>query len=355
MTEIQREKLAAIAAPLLAWYARNGRDLPWRRSVSPYAVWVSEIMLQQTRVAAVIPYYERFMRAFPTVRALAAADDEQLMKLWEGLGYYSRARNLKRAAVTIMESFGGEFPRDYEDVLSLCGIGEYTAGAICSIAYGLPVPAVDGNLLRVAARITGLFEDVTDAAVRRRVREAFCEVIDRDAPGAYNQALMDLGATVCVPNAAPHCARCPLAHICTAHAEGMEMRLPVKREKRPRSAEERTVFLLVRDGKLALRKRPPRGLLASLWEFPNVLGNLDENAARLELAEMGLEICDLHRLPPARHIFTHIEWDMQGYTARVTGDAEGLFWADAAALDACAVPSAFSAYLSNAKSLLERE
>lgn len=355
MTEVQMEKLAAIAAPLLAWYARNGRDLPWRRSVSPYAVWVSEIMLQQTRVAAVVPYYERFMRAFPTVRALAAADDEQLMKLWEGLGYYSRARNLKRAAVTIMESFGGEFPRAYEDVLSLCGIGEYTAGAICSIAYGLPAPAVDGNLLRVAARVTGLFEDVTDAAVRRRVREAFCEAIDRDAPGAYNQALMDLGATVCVPNAAPHCARCPLAHICTAHAEGMEMRLPVKREKRPRRAEERTVFLLVRDGKLALRKRPPRGLLASLWEFPNVLGNLDENAARLALAEMGLETCGLHRLPPARHIFTHIEWDMQGYTARVTGDAEGLFWADAAALDACAVPSAFSAYLSNAKSLLERE
>ncbi|MBQ2706935.1 MAG: A/G-specific adenine glycosylase [Clostridia bacterium] len=355
MTELQTEKLAAVSAPLLAWYAQNARDLPWRRDASPYRVWVSEIMLQQTRVAAVVPYYERFMHALPTVSALAAVDDDTLMKLWEGLGYYSRARNLKRAAVQVCEDFGGEFPRTYGDVLSLCGIGEYTAGAICSIAYGLPTPAVDGNLLRVAARIAGLFEDVTDAAVRRRVRDAFCEVIDRDAPGAYNQALMDLGATVCIPNAAPHCGRCPLAHICTAHAEGKETLLPVRSAKKPRRAEERTVFLLVRDGKLALRKRPPRGLLASLWEFPNVPGNLDEDAARMALASWGLEAENMERLPAARHIFTHIEWDMHAFAARVTGDAEGLFWADAAALDACAVPSAFSAYTKEANFLLERK
>ena len=355
MTEVQMEKLRAIAAPLLSWYAQNARDLPWRRDVSPYKVWVSEIMLQQTRVAAVMPYYERFMRTLPTVHALANVDDEQLMKLWEGLGYYSRARNLKRAAVTVVEDFGGEFPRKYENVLSLCGIGEYTAGAICSIAYGLPTPAVDGNLLRVAARITGLFEDVTDTTVRRRVRDAFCKVIDRDNPGAYNQALMDLGATVCIPNAAPHCERCPLAHICAAHAEGKETLLPIRRAKKPRRAEERTVFLLLRDGEIALRKRPPRGLLAALWEFPNVEHNLDEDAARLTLASWGLDMQRVERAPSARHIFTHIEWDMQCYTAHVSGDAEGLFWADAAALDACAVPSAFSAYTEHAKKLLERE
>ena len=265
------ENLNALTAPLLAWYDLNGRTLPWRSVVTPYRTWVSEIMLQQTRVGAVIPYFERFMEELPDVSALAAVSEERLLKLWEGLGYYSRARNLQRAAKIVVSDFGGALPQSYHALLSLPGIGEYTAAAIASINFSEPVAAVDGNLLRVAARVSGCGEDIMDAKVRRLFRQRLDAAIDLDRPGAYNQAMMDLGATVCLPNGAPKCEICPARTVCEAYKNGLTEVLPVRAKKKSRRVEERTVLLLFQGGKVALRKRPDTGLLASLWEFPSIL------------------------------------------------------------------------------------
>ncbi len=231
MTQTQLEQLPI---PLLLWYRDNARVLPWRSQPTPYGVWVSEIMLQQTRVAAVLDYYRRFLAAAPDPAALAALPEDQLMKLWQGLGYYSRARNLQKAARQIMDDFGGVFPSTYEDIHSLAGVGDYTAGAIASIAFGLPVPAVDGNVLRVTARITGDEGDITSPAMKKKITAALAEIIPVDAPGTFNQAMMELGATVCLPNGVPQCARCPAASICLAHLEGTTDRIPVKAPKKPR-------------------------------------------------------------------------------------------------------------------------
>ena len=235
----KEERLRAMAAPLLAWYDENKRDLPWRGDhPDPYQVWVSEIMLQQTRVAAVMPYYRAWMEELPTVEALAAADEERLMKLWQGLGYYSRARNLQRAARMIMENFGGRFPESRSDLLSLPGVGEYTAGAVASIAFGRQVPAVDGNVLRVAARVADIREDIMDTKVRASFQALMEAAMPADRPGIFNQALMDLGAMVCVPKAAPECGRCPLAELCEANRLGVQSQLPVRRKKTARRVEE---------------------------------------------------------------------------------------------------------------------
>ncbi|MDY3993869.1 MAG: A/G-specific adenine glycosylase, partial [Evtepia sp.] len=290
--------LSFLPIPLLAWYRENARDLPWRREPTPYRVWVSEIMLQQTRVAAVLGYFARFMEAFPAVQDLAAAPEDQLMKLWQGLGYYSRARNLQKAARQIVEDFGGQFPTRYEELRSLAGVGDYTAAAIASIAFGQPVPAVDGNLLRVSARVLGDDTDITTAKGKKHFTAALQNVIPLDFPGQFNQAMMDLGATVCLPNGAPLCDRCPAAAFCRARREGRQRDLPVRPAKQPRRIEERVVFLLFYrgqvalrrrpakkprrverrtvyfffyEGKVALRRRPAKGLLAGLWEYPNSL------------------------------------------------------------------------------------
>ena len=345
--------LDAMAAPLLAWYDENKRTLPWRETRDPYRVWVSEIMLQQTRVAAVIPYYRRWMTELPDVQALAAVEEEKLLKLWEGLGYYSRARNLKKAAGVIMEAYDGQFPRTYGELLQLPGIGEYTAGAVASIAFGEKVAAVDGNVLRLAARAALLEGDIMDARVRREMKARMDQATPSDRPGDFNQALMDLGATVCLPNGAPDCAACPLASRCAAHALGRERELPVKSKKAPRRLEEMTVFLLLCQGRAALRKRPDAGLLAGLWEFPHVLGTLDEARAGEVLAAWGLRPLDWREKVEARHIFTHVEWHMTGYLLDVMAPAGDFTWAGPEELEALAVPSAFSKYLAAVRRALQ--
>ena len=348
-----QERLTRMAEPLLRWYDENRRVLPWREIVSPYRTWVSEIMLQQTRVTAVLPYFRRFMDAFPTVEALAAAEEERLLKLWEGLGYYSRAHNLQKAARIVTERYGGVFPRSYDELLALPGIGDYTAGAILSIAYGEPVPAVDGNVLRILARVTADEGDIAEAAVKKRHRAWAAESMSRTRPGAYNQALMDLGATVCLPNGEPLCDRCPLRALCGAYAAGKTRTLPVRGKKKPRRVEELTVLLLMREGKIALRKRGGEGLLASLWEFPNLSGHLNEAETAAALAAMGFTVRTWRKSLAAKHSFTHVEWHMRGYVLEVAGSGtEELCWMDGETLAAHAVPSAFEKYRREAEALL---
>ena len=344
--------LANIAPPLLSWYDANRRELPWRGAADPYAVWVSEIMLQQTRVAAVLPYYRRWMEVLPTVQALAEVDEQRLMKLWQGLGYYSRARNLKRAAQYICCECGGVFPDTREGLLALPGVGEYTAGAVASIAFGRRVAAVDGNVLRIAARVGNIGGNVLDPAVKREIQAAVEEAVPEDRPGDFNQALMDLGATVCLPKGEPLCGRCPLAALCQANRFGLQQQLPVREKKSKRRVEELTVYLLVREGRVALRTRPETGLLAGLWEFPNVPGQLTEEEAPLPLAQWGLTALDWRRKLSAKHVFTHVEWRMTGYVVGVKGECPALVWVDGQALDGLAVPSAFARFLEAAREIV---
>ena len=347
------ENLDLLREPLLNWYDAHRRVLPWREEPSPYRTWVSEIMLQQTRVTAVIPYFERFMAELPDVHALAAVSEERLFKLWEGLGYYSRARNLHRAAQVIVSEYGGELPTTVEELRKLPGIGDYTASAIASINFGAAEPAVDGNLLRVAARVAGCGDDITDAKVKKRFRDVMSISMDRDEPGKWNQAMMDLGATVCLPNGAPLCGECPARAFCAAYREGLTDVLPVRAEKKKRRAEEHTVFLLLRDNKLAVRQRPDTGLLAKLIEFPNAEGSLGEASARVALAQWGLDARSLAPCGNAKHIFTHIEWQMKGYIAAVEGDCDNFRWVTAEEFGTLAIPSAFRAYTAQARKLLK--
>lgn len=310
------ERMLEATEPLLAWYDANARQLPWRESPEAYRVWISEIMLQQTRVEAVKPYYERFLAACPNPPALAAIEDDRLMKLWEGLGYYSRARNLKKAAAVICENFGGELPKSYEELLKLPGIGSYTAGAIASIAYGIAVPAVDGNVLRVLSRLLLNNADILKPETKRETEALLKAVMPKDRAGTYNQALMELGAVVCIPNGAPRCSVCPLASLCLACQRQVQSELPVKTAKKARKKEKRTVLLL-RDAKgLLLHKRAEGGLLSGLYELPNFSGHLSEEEL---LAEIGLdrEAAKITPLPAAKHIFSHLEWQLAGYLVQV--------------------------------------
>ena len=309
---------------LLQWYPDHHRDLPWRRTRDPYAIWVSEIMLQQTRVAAVIPYYARFMRELPDVSALAAVSDDRLNLLWQGLGYYSRAKNLKRAAGIVCERYGGHMPDSYAALLTLPGVGSYTAGAIASIAFSERVPAVDGNVLRVYARLMNDPCDVADPAVKTRVFEALKAVMPADA-GTFNQALMELGATVCMPNGQPLCGCCPLASVCKAREAGTAGLLPNKSPKKPRAVENRTVFALYDQGAPLLLKRPDRGLLAGLYELPNVSGTLSTAEALEWLTAHGLHPTGDLLSYSAKHVFTHIEWHMHVYAASVAGEGVDSF------------------------------
>lgn len=341
----QRGDLPEIPGLLLQWYGENARILPWRNAPTPYRVWISEIMLQQTRVTAVMPYYERFLQALPNPAALASAPDEELMKLWEGLGYYNRARNLKKAAQIIVNEFGGDLPSSFEDLLSLPGVGSYTAGAIASIAFGIPVPAVDGNVLRVISRICASYDNISDARVKQRMEQALAEIIPRDCAGDFNQALMELGATVCLPNGEPLCAQCPLAAVCKAHLNGLTNAIPVKAAKKKRRIEAWTVFVILNKSRVALKKREDTGLLASLWEFPNTGGALSPSEAENYLQQNGIEPLGLAPLAPAKHIFTHVEWHMTGYLA-TTARQDGQFtWSTRGGLEKeYALPSAFRVY-----------
>ncbi len=341
LTNLQR-----LPAPLLAWYDANRRALPWREEVSPYRTWVSEIMLQQTRVQAVLPYFQRFMEAVPDVQTLAELPEEQLLRLWQGLGYYSRARNLKKAAQTVVNDCGGVFPDTYEALRGLAGIGDYTAGAILSIAFGQAVPAVDGNVLRVAARLTGCGDNVLDPKVRAAFRQAMAAVMPQDRPGDFNQALMDLGAGVCLPNGRPLCDRCPAAAFCAARERGTQGELPVREKKKEKRQVRRTVFIMKQtDGRVALRQRPDKGLLAGLWEYPHVEGRLDETAAAAQLAQWGVTVRQWEKTIQARHEFTHLRWDMTGYLLTVTGGGQpDWLWADGAQRRQRAIPSAFQKF-----------
>ncbi len=337
-------ELVNMALPRIAdWYARSRRALPWRGAPTPYQVWISEIMLQQTRIEAVIPYYERFLAELPDVAALAAVEDERLMKLWEGLGYYSRARNLKKAAGQIMERFGGELPARPEELRTLSGIGDYTAGAIASIAFGRSEPAVDGNVLRVVSRLLASGEDVLLPATRRAVTELLrlCYPAGERA-ALVTEGLMELGETLCVPNGEARCASCPLHGLCRAEAEGDPLRYPVRTPPRARRIEERTVLLLRCGGRTAIRRRADKGLLAGLWEFPS----LDGRWSAEELRALFPEALSIEPCGEARHVFTHVEWRMTGYTLRLPSETEGFVWADAEEIRArYSFPTALKAYL----------
>ncbi len=299
--------------PVIAWYQENKRELPWRKNPDAYRVWVSEIMLQQTRVEAVKPYYERFLKELPTVKELAEAQEDKLLKLWEGLGYYNRVRNMQKAAQQIMIDYHGHFPDTYEEIRLLKGIGSYTAGAISAFAYGIPKPAVDGNVLRVISRLTGSRGDIMKQSVRRQMEDALEKVIPENAAADFNQGLIELGAIVCVPNGEPKCGECPVSQLCEAKKQGVIAQLPVKSKNKARKIEKRTVFIF-RDGKkLAIRKRPSKGLLAGLYEFPSETGHMSLEEAAAYSKKIGLMPVRIRELGEAKHIFSHIEWHMTGY------------------------------------------
>lgn len=326
---------------LLPWYDAGHRKLPWRADRDPYHIWVSEIMLQQTRVEAVKGYYARFLGALPSVESLASCDDELLHKLWEGLGYYSRVRNLKKAARVIMERCNGVFPATYGEILALPGIGEYTAGAICSIAYDQPTPAVDGNVLRVITRLTEDPTPIDRPSFKASVRNRLAVVYPARA-GDFTQALMELGATVCGPNRKPDCESCPCRGFCGGANHGTAEKFPVKSEKKARKCEDKTVFILSCDGKFALEKRPDTGLLASLWQFPNVPGKLEAKEALAAVEAVGLRPRELKRQVERSHIFTHVQWQMRGVYLEVAEETGQFVWMTAEEIETgAALPTAF--------------
>ena len=346
-------ELKESAGPLVEWFRASKRDLPWRKRMDAYRVWISEIMLQQTRVEAVIPYFERFIRELPDVEALAEVPDDRLMKLWEGLGYYNRARNLKIAARQIMDEYGGKFPETYDGIRSLKGIGSYTAGAISSFVYHIPKPAVDGNVLRVVSRIMADDSDIAKASTKKRIETLVEEIIPREDPGDFNQGLIELGAVVCVPSGMPRCGECPAARICRAHAAGKELDYPVKAKAKARRIEQRTVLLFRDAGKTVIRRRPDEGLLAGLYEFPNREGRMTRKEVIGYSRSLGIEPVRVRKLGEAKHIFSHVEWHMTGYEILVdeleremNPQAAELIFADIRELqEKYAIPSAFEAFM----------
>lgn len=326
---------------LLPWFAANKRDLPWRRDKDAYHVWLSEIMLQQTRVEAVKGYYQRFLDACPSIEVLANTDDDTLHKLWEGLGYYSRVRNLKKCAIQVVEQHGGVFPKKYEQVRALPGIGDYTAGAICSIAYNLPTPAVDGNVCRVMARLLNDTRPIDLPAVKKDYTRML-EAIYPENAGDFTQALMELGATVCGPNRAPGCADCPCREVCMSCSAGTAEALPIKTPKKARKTEALTVFILNCNGKYAIEKRPASGLLASLWQFPNAKGKLSTAQCMETVEALGITPVQIHRILNREHIFTHILWQLQGVYLDVKNEGGSFTWLSCEEIDrTIALPTAF--------------
>lgn len=369
-TADEATRIEMIGLKLVSWYDANGRELPWRVERDAYKIWISEIMLQQTRIEAVKPYFARFMEALPTLEALANVEEERLLKLWEGLGYYSRARNLKKCAVTVMEQYDGQLPADYEALKKLPGIGPYTAGAIGSLAYGLAVPAVDGNVLRVLSRILCSYEDIMQISLRNKMEQLLLHHMPKETPGQFNEAIMELGETICIPNGRPFCEKCPLQEACRGYAAGVQEELPVKAPKKARRVEERTVIILRYAGKeavddlmpessdgkddrrgkslwIALRKRPDTGLLAGLYELPAMDGHLTQEQVQSVLGEQGLQVHSLQPTEKARHIFSHVEWDMTGYVVELDilpESADYLFVERQCLKEEYALPTAFKAF-----------
>lgn len=343
VTAIPIEVPEELPERLLTWYDQGHRELPWRSNPTPYYVWVSEIMLQQTRVEAVKPYFLRFVSALPDIPSLAEAEEEQLLKLWEGLGYYRRVRHLQAAAKVMVECFEGKMPNRYPLIRSLPGIGDYTAGAIASIAFGLPTPAVDGNVLRVLARVCEDYRDITKQSVKRDVAQALARIYPQKRAGDMTQSLMELGATVCIPNGTPHCGVCPLGELCLACRNRTVDELPVKTAKKPRKIQEMTVFVIESGGHLAVRKRSETGLLAGLWELPNCDGVLCPTEAEAYLKKMGISVSSLTDMGEYRHIFTHIEWQMHAYRVTCEQSNGEVVWRNR---DAVPLPTAFKKIIS---------
>ena len=338
-----------MVTPLVAWFESSARVLPWRQNPTAYNVWVSEIMLQQTRVEAVKPYYDRFMKLFPTIRDLAQAEEEVLLKAWEGLGYYNRVRNLKKAAIEICEKHDGNMPDSYEEIIKLPGIGSYTAGAVLSIAYNQKAPAVDGNVLRVLSRIRGDYRDILDAKVKKDIEDDVRSFMPSEA-SAFNQAMMELGAMVCVPNGAPKCDKCPVSQFCYARAHNCSGELPVKKPKKKRSVEEKTVLIIQDGNKTVLKKRPDGGLLAGMYEFPMLEGVKTKEEVLDYLKSEGFQMLHIRKASEAKHIFSHKEWHMKGYVIKVdelepfSGKEEFLFVETKEAEEKYPLPSAFKVY-----------
>lgn len=364
--KLEEFPLSGAVMPLQEWFSVHARVLPWRSDPTPYHVWISEIMLQQTRVEAVKAYYARFIAALPGVEELAACPEDVYMKLWEGLGYYSRVRNLHTAACQIMEKYGGKFPEEEGAIRSLKGIGSYTAGAICSIAFGKPVPAVDGNVLRVLMRLAGDDSDIMLQTTRRRTETVLRALMERYQtetegirlnPAVFSQALMELGALVCVPNGEPKCEKCPWQEFCQAKLLNKWQELPVKKKAKGRRIEERTVLVLKDGERAAIRKRPAKGLLAGLYELPNLEGHLNSKAVLAYARRLGFRPLRIQPLEAAKHIFSHVEWHMIGYELKLEEEElaseeqkqmrkkEGILFADAKRIrESYAIPTAFGAY-----------
>ena len=347
--------LAGIAQPLVQWYLAHERAFPWRTQPSPYRVWVSEIMLQQTRIEAALPYFERFMAALPTVRNLAEAPEEVILKLWEGLGYYSRVRNLQKAAQAIMRDHGGELPSDYDELRKLPGIGEYTAGAIASMAFGKREAAVDGNVLRVLARLTDDDRDVMQTVPRRELSNLAKSLVPADNPGAFNQGLMELGETICLPNAMPKCSECPVREFCVVAGTERAKELPTRAAPKARRVEHRTVYTVITNEptpRVLLHKRPPRGLLSGLWELPNVLHGAEDDLSFLKPF-----FSEATALPSGRHVFSHVEWQMSGVQLTVSPftPPKGYVFVTAEELAAVTLPTAFRTYTTALPQLLTTE
>ena len=338
----EEQVLIAMFEALIPWYEAHKRELPWRQDKEPYHVWLSEIMLQQTRVEAVKEYYRRFLTTLPTIADLAEAPEEQILKLWEGLGYYNRVRNLQKAAQTICADYAGVFPSEYAQIRSLSGIGDYTAGAIASICFDAPTPAVDGNVLRVYSRLLADDANIDLQTTKKRITRKLQETYPRKNPGIATQALMELGATVCVPNGAPRCDVCPVAEICQAREQDTWRNLPVRSEKKKRKIVDKTVFILLTEDTVALHKRSASGLLAGMWEFPNVDAKLDKQAAVTQVTGWQAEPVDLLMQTSYTHIFSHVEWHMTAYYIRCRKTNKKWKWVTKESLDETyALPSAF--------------
>ena len=340
---MQNEILRSAVDPLCDWYEKNKKQYPWRESRDAYRIWISEVMLQQTRTAAVIPYYERFLSAFPTVEALASAPDDLLMKLWEGLGYYSRARNLKKGAMQVMERFGGALPKTKAELKTIAGIGDYTAGAIASMAFFVPASAVDGNVLRVCMRLLGSDADISKEQTKRSLAAMLDAVYPSGARAAlFTEGLMELGEAVCIPGGEARCSLCPLAALCEARRGGITHLLPAKSAKKPRKILKRTLFLFRYGDRYGVRKRPESGLLAGLYEFAAEDAALSEEEARALLLAKGIAFSSLTAVGKATHIFTHLEWQMTGYLVTLEKELDGLIFATVDELSTLyALPSAF--------------
>ncbi len=337
---------------LLHWFEYNARILPWREKPIPYYVWISEIMLQQTRVEAVKGYFDRFITALPDIETLATVEEEKLLKLWQGLGYYNRVRNLQKAAQQIMTEYEGKVPADYDILTKLPGIGTYTAGAIASIAYQIPVPAIDGNVLRVTKRIAGSFDDITKDKTKKELWSDLSRIMPENRPGDFNQSLMELGAMICLPSGRPLCQQCPVMHLCKAFHEETVLQIPVKPAKKERRKENHTILFMEYQDRYAIRKREKSGLLAGLWELPNLEGRITKKDLEQQLREGGMKSFHISSLGEAKHIFTHVEWHMIGYHIKINDEKlniadsiKGVWVKKKDINELYSIPSAFAPYM----------